>query len=175
MGIIIGLIIGLIIAIFPAILIAFSRLISGKKKIIWIIGTLAVPYLLKNIASIIVIEIQGNSLPYGLGPVIPLTWYISSWGLYLIFIVKYGSQKGKRTAKLISIIVLVILVILIANIGKKEYMEKESETIINCGSEKIFTKNDDPKKLYITASYLPSKPSFFIGKLEGNRIVILNP
>jgi len=47
-GIIIGLIIGLIIAIFPAILIAFSRLISGKKKIIWIIGTLAVPYLLKN-------------------------------------------------------------------------------------------------------------------------------
>jgi len=172
MGIIIGLIIGLIIAIFPAVLIAFSKLISGKRKILWVVCTLVVPYLLKKAAGILVIAIQGNALPYGLGPVIPLTWYISSWALYLIFIIKYGSQKGKRNAKLISITIIIITVILIANIGEKIYMEKESETIINCGSEKIFTKNDDPKKLYITASYIPLKPSFFIGKLEGDSIVI---
>lgn len=85
MGILIGLIIGLIIAVLPAVLVLFSKSVSGRQKLVWFFSILIIPFLLRLVAGIIVIAIQGNALPYGLGPVIPLTWYISAWGLYFYF------------------------------------------------------------------------------------------
>lgn len=174
MSILVGLVLGLIIAIFPAIIIAFSKLISGKKKVIWVICVLVIPYLFKLVAGTLVFAIQGNALPYGLGPAIPLAWYVSAWVLYLIFVINYGSPKGKRNAKWASIAITIIILTLIANFAKNSYMEKESETIIDCGSEKIFTKNSDPSKLYITANFIRTKPSFYVGNLEGNNIILSN-
>jgi len=84
-GMFIGLLIGFILAILPALIIIFSRAISGKSKVFWVIAILVIPYVLKIVATFIVIIVQGNALPYGLGPVIPLTWYISAWAGYVVF------------------------------------------------------------------------------------------
>jgi hypothetical protein len=93
-GILIGLLIGLIIALLPAGLILFSKSASGKSKAIWFISILLIPYILKVIASAVVLALQGNNLPYGLGPVIPLTWYISAWAIYFLFKSKHGHPKN---------------------------------------------------------------------------------
>lgn len=172
MGILIGLVLGLIIATLPAVLIAFSKLISGQKKVIWVICVLVIPYILKIVAGILVHAIQGNALPYGLGPVIPLTWYISAWAIYFYFKNKYGEIKDQKYAKIAIIVFIFITVLSALYYATKVYRESDANIIASCGSEKIFTKNSHPNKLYFTSNYISENSSSHIGELEGDNIIL---
>jgi len=95
-GYMVGTLIGIILAVIPTILIARSKQTSGKTKIIWVLSVLLVPFILKIIAGAIVLALQGNTMAYGLGPIIPLTWYLTAWGIYYYFKKKYKLYPAKE-------------------------------------------------------------------------------
>ncbi len=98
-GLLIGILLKYIIALLPAILILFSKLVSGATKIKWVLATLLIPYILKEITYVIVIMkgdvalIHGPIVLGGWAPAIPLVWYITSWGIYFYFKKKYKLIK----------------------------------------------------------------------------------
>ena len=85
----IGSLMGLIIALTPPVLVAIRKSCPFKLRMGWFLATLIIPCIATVVAGVIVTVVQGNTLPYGLAPLIPLSWYVSAWGLYLIFRKKY--------------------------------------------------------------------------------------
>ncbi len=183
-GLLVGVFLKYIIALLPVILIIFSKLVSGKTKVKWVLSILLIPYILKTIVYVVVM-LQGDALRLnssiilgGWAPAIPLIWYISSWSIYFYFKIKYESLNRKKRIKIIAGILLSLLTISGLIFVFNTYKEQEAETILQCGSEKIFTKNLEPSKLYLTDNYiLPDynkheNLSMYIGELEGNKIIL---
>lgn len=184
MGLLIGLFLKNVIALLPVILILSSKLVSGKTKVKWVLSVLLIPYILKTIVYAVVM-LQGDALQMygsivlgGWAPAIPLTWYISAWSIYFYFKIKYESPERKKRTKIIAGILLSLLTILGLIFVFNTYKEQEAKVILQCGSEKIFTKNLEPTKLYLTDNYiLPDynkheNLSTYIGELEGNKIIL---
>ncbi len=176
----IGILLKYIIALLPVILILFSKLVSGKTKIKWVLAVLLIPFIFKEIIYVLVImqgdvlQIHGSIVLGGWAPAIPLIWYISAWSIYFYFKIKYESPKRKKRTKVIAGILLTILVIWGLVFVFNTYKEQEAKTILKCGTEKIFTKNLQPNKLYLTKNYIHKTFSTYIGDIEGNKMILSN-
>lgn len=99
-GLLIGLLLKYIIALSPAVLVLFSKKVSGKTKAKWFLSILILPYLLKEIVFAIIyftqrdiLVIYGPIVLGGWAPAIPLTWYISAWAMYIYFRRKYKHSR----------------------------------------------------------------------------------
>lgn len=179
-SLLIGVLLGYIILLLPVILILFSKSVSGKTKVKWVLSVLLIPFFLKIITQSFVM-LQGDALQInsfiilgGWAPIIPLVGYISSWGIYLYFKIKYKTPQRKKITKRIAGILLLILLIGCLIFAFNKYKEQEAKTILQCGSEKLFTKNLEPKKLYSTLNFISNKSSSYIGILDGNNIILDN-
>jgi len=183
-GLLIGVFLKYVVAFLPVILIIFSKLVSSKTKVKWVLVALLIPFILKEIIYVMVM-LQGDALPMygsivlgGWAPAIPLIWYISAWSIYFYFKIKYESPERKKRTKIIAGILLSLLTVSGLIFVFNTYEEQEAKTILQCGSEKIFTKNMEPNKLYLTDNYiLPDynkheNLSTYIGELEGNKIIL---
>ena len=100
-GLLIGVLLKFLIAILPAILVLFSKKVSGKIKVIWFFNILIIPYILKEIAFAIIYVLQkdilvihGSIVLGGWAPAIPLVWYISAWTMYIYFRKKYKFSEN---------------------------------------------------------------------------------
>lgn len=183
-GLLVGVFLKYIIALLPVILIIFSKLVSGKTKVKWVLAALLIPYVLKEIVYVVVM-LQGDALQMygsivlgGWAPAIPLIWYISAWSIYFYFKIKFESPERKKRTKIIAGILLSLLTVLGLIFVFNTYKEQESKIILQCGQEKIFTKNMEPTKLYLTDNYmLPDynkheNLSMYIGELQDNKIIL---
>jgi hypothetical protein len=179
-GLLIGFLLKYIIALLPVILILFSKLVSSKTKVKWALAALLIPYILKEIVYVVVVfqgdalQMYGSIVLGGWAPAIPLTWYISAWSIYFYFKIKYESPKVQKITKIIAGILLTILVVWGSVFVFNTYKELEAKTILQCGTEKIFTKNLQPNKLYLTNNYIHKTFFTYIGDLEGNKIILSN-
>ena len=179
-GLLVGVFLKYIIALLPVILIIFSKLVSGKTKVKWALAALLIPYILKEIVYVVVmlqgdaLQMHGSIVLGGWAPAIPLTWYISAWSIYFYFKIKYESPKIQKRTKIIAGILLTILVVWGSVFVFNTYKEQEAKTILQCGTEKIFTKNLQPNKLYLTKNYIHKTFSTYIGDLEGNKMILSN-
>lgn len=102
----IGLLLKYILAILPAILVLFSKRVSGKRKAIWFFSILVIPYTLKEIVFAIIYLLQKDTLVIhgsivlgGWAPAIPLIWYISAWGMYIYFKKKHKLIEAVSTTQ----------------------------------------------------------------------------
>lgn len=180
-GLLIGVFLKYIIALLPVILILFSKLVSGKTKVKWVLAVLLIPFILKEMVYVVVmlqgdaLQMHGSIVLGGWAPAIPLIWYISAWSIYFYFKIKYESPKRKKITKIIAGILLTILVLWGSNFAFNTYKQQEAKTILDCGSEKIFTKNMQPNKLYFTSNYISKNASSnYIGDLNSDNIVLKN-
>lgn len=177
-GLLIGVFLKYIIALLPVILILFSKLVSGKTKVKWVLAVLLIPFILKEIVYVVVmlqgdaLQMHGSIVLGGWAPAIPLIWYISAWSIYFYFKIKYGSPKIKKRTKIIAGTLLTTLVVWGLVLVFNTYKEQEAKTILQCGTEKIFTKNLQPNKLYLTKNYIHKTFSTYIGDLEGNKMIL---
>ena len=178
-GLLIGVFLKYIIALLPVILIFFSKLVSGKTKVKWVLAALLIPFILKEMIYVVVmlqgdaLQMHGSIVLGGWAPAIPLIWYISAWSIYFYFKIKYESPKRKKLTKIIAGILLVFLVIWGLIFVFNTYKKQEAKIILQCDSEKIFTKNLEPNKLYFTHNYIHKTSSSYIGELESNNNIIL--
>lgn len=156
-AILIAIFLGYLIFILPLILIVFSKSLSGKKKIKWLISILLIPIVLNTIYSLFVHSIW---IPH-----IPGILQISAWSIYLYFKIKYGSPNRKIIPKSILFILLISIAIFVVGTILNTFKQQESKLILNCVSEKIFMKNLEPNKLYLSLSYISETYSIYIGKL----------
>lgn len=178
-GLLIGLFLKYIIALLPVFLILFSKLVSGKTKIKWVLATLFIPFILKTMVYLVVmkqgdaLQMQGSIVLGGFSPAIPLTWYISTWSIYFYFKIKYETPKRKKRTKIIAGVLLAILVVWSLVFSFNIYKKQEAKTILQCGSEKIFTKNMEGNKLYFTSNYISKNTSSnYIGDHKHNNIIL---
>ncbi|NOR56864.1 MAG: hypothetical protein GQ531_11760 [Sulfurovum sp.] len=178
-GLLIGIFLKYIIALFPVFLILFSKLVSGKTKIKWVLVTLFIPFILKTMVYVVVMQ-QGDALQMhgsivlgGFAPAIPLIWYISAWSIYFYFKIKHETPKRKKGTKIIAGVLLAILVVWSLVFSFNIYKKQEAKTILQCGSEKIFTKNMEANKLYFTSNHISKNASAnYIGDHENNNIIL---
>jgi hypothetical protein len=178
-GLLIGIFLKYIITLLPVFLILFSKLVSGKTKIKWVLATLFIPFILKTMVYVVVMQ-QGDALQMhgsivlgGFSPTIPLVWYISAWSIYFYFKIKHETPKRKKRTKIISGVLLTILVVWSLVFSFNIYKEQEAKTILQCGSEKIFTKNMEGNKLYFTSNYMSKNASSdYIGDHKNNNIIL---
>lgn len=179
-GLLVGVFLKYIIALLPVILIIFSKLVSGKTKVKWVLAVLLIPYVLKEMVYVVVmlqgdaLQMHGSIVLGGWAPAIPLIWYISAWSIYFYFKIKYESPKIQKRTKIIAGILLTILVVWGSVFVFNTYKEQEAKIILQCGTEKIFTKNLQPNKLYLTKNYIHKTFSTYIGDLEGNKMILSN-
>lgn len=95
-GYLVGSLIGLIIAVAPSVLILCNKNASGKSKVIWFATALTIPFIVMLIVAILVVAIQGHSMPFGFSFIIPISWYASAWSVYFYFKSKHKINNETR-------------------------------------------------------------------------------
>ena len=179
-SLLLGIFLKYILVLLPVIFILFSKLVSGKTKVKWVLAVLLIPFILKELVYVVVmlqgdaLQMHGSIVLGGWAPAIPLIWYISAWSIYLYFKIKYESPKIKKRTKITAGILLTILVVWSLVFVFNTYKEQEAKIILKCGTEKIFTKNLQPNKLYLTKNYIHKTFSTYIGDLQGNKMILSN-
>jgi hypothetical protein len=141
---------------------------------------LIIPYILKEIIFAIVYILQkdilviyGSIVLGGWAPLIPLTWYFTAWTMYFYFKIKYETSKRKKHTKIIAGVLLSISVVWGLLFVFNAYRQQEAKIILQCGSEKIFTKNLQPYKLYFTNNFISKNAdSEYIGNFKENNIIL---